>query len=203
MGLVFVCLYVACEIIANVTAGRPVSLFGIVVPSAVFIYTLTFTLVDVIHEIYGREGSRKVVLGAFCANILLAVYAYLVIRLPAPAFFADTKSYETVFGSTPRIVFASLTAYLVSSMVDVEVYHLWKKRIQRAKWSRVLVSNSVSTLVDSAVFITIAFLGVMPLLPLIFGQYIVKMAITVCSLPLIYTTGFRGSIVRYARQNGQ
>lgn len=203
MGLVFVCLYVACEIIANVTAGRPVSLFGIVVPSAVFIYTLTFTLVDVIHEIYGKEGSRKVILGAFFANIILAVYTYLVIRLPAPAFFSEANAYETVFGATPRIVLASLTAYLVSSMVDVEVYHLWKNRIQKAKWSRVLVSNSVSTLVDSCVFITIAFLGIMPILPLILGQYIVKMTITILSLPLIYTTGFRGSIARYARQNGR
>jgi queuosine precursor transporter len=203
MGLVFVGLYVACEIIANVTAGRPVLLFGIVVPSAVFIYTLTFTLVDVIHEIYGKEGSRKVILGALLANILLVIYAYLVIHLPAPAFFADTKSYETVFGATPRIVLASLIAYLISSLVDVEVYHLWKSRIQKAKWSRVLVSNSVSTLVDSCVFITIAFLGVMPVLPLIIGQYIVKMTITVLSLPLIYTTGFRGSVARYARQNGR
>lgn len=199
MGLVFVCLYVACEIIANVTAGRPVSLFGIVVPSAVFIYTLTFTLVDVIHEIYGKAGSRKVILGAFFANILLAIYAYLVIRLPAPAFFVDAKSYETVFGATPRIVFASLAAYLISSMVDVEIYHLWKKRIQKARWSRVLVSNSVSTLIDSCVFIVIAFAGVMPVLPLIIGQYVVKMVITILSLPLIYTTGFRGSIARYAK----
>jgi len=199
LGLVFVCLYVACEIIANVTAGRPVSLFGIVVPSAVFIYTLTFTLVDVIHEIYGKEGSRKVILGAFFANILLAIYTYLVIHLPSPSFFAYAKSYETVFGTTPRIVFASLTAYLISSMVDVEIYHLWKKRIQKAKWSRVLASNSVSTLVDSCIFITIAFAGVMPVLPLIIGQYIIKMAITVLSLPLIYTTGFKGSIARYAK----
>lgn len=203
MGLVFVCLYVACEIIANVTAGRPVSLFGIVVPSAVFIYTLTFTLVDVIHEIYGREGSRKVILGAFLANIILAMYVLLILRLPVPSFFGDSGAYETVFGATPRIVLASLTAYLISSMVDVEVYHLWKKRVKKARWSRVLISNSVSTLVDSCVFIFIAFLGVMPILPLIIGQYIVKMAITVVSLPLIYTTGFRGSIARYARQDGQ
>jgi hypothetical protein len=199
MGLVFVCLYVACEIIANVTAGRPVSLFGIVVPSAVFIYTLTFTLVDVLHEIYGKEGSRKVILGAFFANILLAIYTYLVINLPAPSFFADSQAYQTVFGATPRIVLASLTAYFISSMVDVEIYHLWKKRIKKAKWSRVLVSNGISTLVDSCIFITIAFAGVMPVLPLIIGQYIIKMAITFISLPLIYTTGFRGSIARYAK----
>jgi len=200
VGLVFVCLYVACEIIANITAGRPVSIIGIVVPSAVFIYTLTFTLIDVIHEIYGKEGSRKVVIGAFFANILLAIYTYLVIHLPTPVFFADAKSYETVFGTTPRIVFASLTAYLISSIVDVEIYHLWKKHVRKAKWSRVLASNSISTLVDSCVFITIAFAGVMPILPLIAGQYIVKMVITVLSLPLIYTTGLRGSIARFARQ---
>lgn len=200
MGLMVVGLYVACEIIANVTAGRPVSLFGIVVPSGVFIYTLTFTLVDLIHEIYGKEGTRKVVYGAFIANIILALYVGLIIRLLAPSFFSDTKAYETVFGATPRIVLASLVAYLVSSLVDVEVYHFWKARVEKAKWSRVLVSNGISTFVDSCVFIVIAFYGAMPVVPLIIGQYVVKMGITLCSLPLIYTTGFRGSVARYARQ---
>ncbi|OPX95230.1 MAG: hypothetical protein A4E62_00967 [Syntrophorhabdus sp. PtaU1.Bin002] len=202
MGLIFVGLYVACEVIANVTAGKPVLLFGIVVPSAVFIYTITFTLVDVIHEIYGKKGTRKVVYGAFLANILLAVYTYLVIHLPAPPFFTEGKAYETVFRSTPRIVTASLVAYLVSSLVDVEVYHLWKSHIQQAKWSRVLISNSISTFVDSCIFIAIAFMGVMPVIPLIVGQYTVKMGITILSLPLIYTTGLKGSIAKYAQGNG-
>lgn len=190
MGLVFVGLYVACEIIANVTAGRPVQFFGLIVPSAVFIYTVTFTLIDVIHEIYGKAGARKVVYGAFAANLMLAAYAYLIIHLPAPSFFTEGKAYETVFGSTPRIVFASLAAYLVSSLVDVEVYHLWKSYIQRFKWSRVLISNGISTLVDSALFITLAFYGKMPVLPLIFGQYVVKMSITILSLPIIYTSSY-------------
>ncbi|OPY79316.1 MAG: hypothetical protein A4E65_01911 [Syntrophorhabdus sp. PtaU1.Bin153] len=201
MGLIFVGLYVACEIIANITAGKPVSVFGIVVPSAVFIYTITFTLVDVIHEIYGKEGTRKVVYGAFLANILLAVYTYLIIHLPAPPFFTEAKAYETVFGSTPRIVAASLIAYIVSSLVDVEVYHFWKSRIGKAKWSRVLVSNGVSTLVDSCVFIVIAFMGVMPVIPLIVGQYTVKMGITILSLPLIYSTGLKSSVAKYAQEN--
>lgn len=198
MGLIVVGLYVACEIIANATAGRPVSLFGLVVPSAVFIYTLTFTLIDVIHEIFGKEGTRKVVYGAFIANILLAFYTAVIIRLPTPPFFSDGKAYETVFGATPRIVLASLTAYLVSSLVDVEVYHFWKARVKKAKWSRVLVSNSISTFVDSCVFVVIAFYGLMPVIPLLVGQYLVKMGITFLSLPLIYTSGLRGAVARYA-----
>ncbi len=200
MGLIVVGLYVACEIIANVTAGRPASFFGLVVPSAVFIYTLTFTLLDIIHEIYGREGTRKVVYGAFIANIILALYTALIIRLPSPPFFSDAKAYETVFGATPRIVAASLTAYLVSSLVDVEIYHFWKVRVKKAKWSRVLVSNTISTFVDSCVFVVIAFYGSMPVIPLLIGQYLVKMGITVLSLPLIYTSGLRGSVARYARE---
>ena len=90
MGIILVSLYVSCEIIANVTAGRPVQVGDVVVPSAVFIYALTFTLVDLVHEVYGRNGSRMVIYGAFAANILLAAYAYLVIHLPAPGFFTET-----------------------------------------------------------------------------------------------------------------
>ncbi len=196
MGLILVSLYVACEIIANVTAGRPVRLGDMVVPSAVFIYTLTFTLVDLIHEVYGKNGTRMVVYGAFLANILLALYSYLVVHLPAPGFFAETKAYATVFGSTPRIVFASLAAYLVSSLVDVEVYHLWRKRVERWKWSRVFVSNMVSTMVDSVVFIFLAFYGTFPIGPLIEGQYLIKMAITIVSLPLIYIPSVRSRVVK-------
>ena len=196
MGLILVCLYVACEIIANVTAGKPVLLWGIVVPSAVFIYTLTFTLVDLIHEVYGRKGSRLVVCGAFLANIVLAGYAYLVVNLPTPGFFADARAYDTVFGSTPRIVFASLVAYLVSSLADVEMYHLWRSRVKRWKWTRVLVSNGISTFVDSCLFIFLAFYGTHPVIPLIEGQYLVKMIITVFSIPLIYIPWIRGPMVK-------
>jgi uncharacterized integral membrane protein (TIGR00697 family) len=139
-----------------------------------------------------------VVYGAFLANILLAAYSYLVVHLPAPDFFSGTHAYAIVFGSTPRIVFASLTAYLVSSLVDVEVYHLWRTRVEQWKWSRVLVSNVVSTFVDSVVFISLAFYGTLPVIPLIKGQYLIKMAITVISLPLIYIPSLRSSVVKAA-----
>jgi len=73
----------------------------------------------------------------------------------------------------------------------VQVFAWWRERIGRHRWARVLVSNTVSTLIDSAVFITIAFLGVMPVLPLIVGQYVVKMAVTLISIPLIYAVKVR------------
>ncbi len=192
-------LYVACELIANVTAGKPVRLAGgIVVPAAVFIYALTFTLVDLINERFGKEGARKVVYTAFAANVLLALYSQLTIRMPAPPFFQQQEAFRAVLGATPRIVFASLTAYLVSALSDVQFFAWWRSRFGPAHpWVRVLTSNAVSTLVDSVVFITLAFAGTgLPVLALIRGQYIVKMAVTVVSLPLIYTV--RGRLPREA-----
>ncbi len=81
---------------------------------------------------------------------------------------------------------ASLTAYLISAFIDAEIFAFWRIHVRGPKWTRVLVSNALSTWVDSVVFIALAFYGIMPIWILIKGQYIVKMAITIGSLPLIY-----------------
>jgi uncharacterized integral membrane protein (TIGR00697 family) len=186
MGTVLIGLYVACELIANVTASKPIQMGGIVVPAAIFIYTITFTLIDLINESFGKQGARRVILAAFLANLLLAAYAQLAVTLPAASFYTGQAAFAEVLGNTPRIVFASLTAYLISSFIDAEIFAFWKARVHGPKWLRVLVSNAISTGIDSMVFITLAFYGVMPIGGLIQGQYIVKMAITLVSLPLIY-----------------
>lgn len=186
-----VVLYVACELTANVTASRPVTVFGLAAPGGVFIYALTFTLIDLINHRLGRSGARRVVAAAFLANVVLALYAALVIRLPAPSWFAGHDAFVAVLGSTPRIVAASLAAYLASSLVDIEIFAFWKERVGGPPWARVIASNSVSTLLDSALFVVLAFGGQLPVLPLIAGQYALKMAVTVLSVPLMYAA--RGS----------
>ena len=181
-------LYIAAELIANVTAVKPIVLgrLGIIVPAGVFVYALTFTLLDLINERLGKRGARQVIGTAFCANLLLAAYAQLTVWWPAPAFFDGQAAVVRVLGATPRIVAASLIAYLVASLVDAEVFAWWRARVGGYRWVRVLVSNALSTGLDSAVFVTLAFAGVLPVLPLVVGQYLVKMGVTVVSLPLIY-----------------
>ena len=193
-SILIVALYIACEMIANTTAGKPVVLpGGIVVPAAVFIYALTFTLIDLVNEHLGKQGARYVVYSAFLANILLAAYTQFAVWLPPAAFYGEEgqAAFQAVLGSTWRIVVASLTAYIVSSLIDVQIFAWWRERVGRYRWARVLTSNAVSTLIDSVLFITIAFAGVMPIWPLIVGQYIVKMVVTVVSIPLIYTVRAR------------
>jgi len=186
MGTLLIGLYIACELIANVTASKPVRLAGVVVPAAIFIYALTFTVIDLINESFGKEGARKVILTAFLANLLLVLYTQLAVILPSASFYRGQEAFAYVLGSTPRIVFASLLAYLVSALIDAEIFAFWRAHVRGPKWTRVLASNMVSTWIDSVVFICLAFYGVMPVWVLIKGQYLIKMAITLVSLPLIY-----------------
>jgi hypothetical protein len=81
--ILIISLYIACELIANTTAGKPVALAGnIVVPAAVFIYAITFTLIDLVNDRLGKQGARRVVYAAFLANLLLAAYFQFAIWLP-------------------------------------------------------------------------------------------------------------------------
>lgn len=179
-------LYVACELVANVTAVKPIVVGPLVVPAAVFVYALTFTLLDLINERLGKLAARRVIATGFCANILLAAYAQFTVWAPAPAFFDGGPAVARVLGATPRVVGASLAAYLVSSLVDAEIFAWWRTYVGGFRWLRVLLSNAVSTALDSILFVTLAFAGVLPVGPLVVGQYVVKMGVTVASLPLIY-----------------
>jgi uncharacterized integral membrane protein (TIGR00697 family) len=187
-----IALYVACELIANISAGRPLEIWGIQAPGGVFIYALTFTLIDLINERLGKTRARHVVIGAFAANLLLALYSTLVLSLPAPPYFTRQDAFAAVLGATPRIITASLLAYLVSTWIDVEIFAAWKAHIGGSAWVRVLTSNTLSTGIDSVLFVTIAFGGTLPLLPLITGQYLIKMVVTLVSLPLISAVRFLG-----------
>jgi uncharacterized integral membrane protein (TIGR00697 family) len=190
-------LYVACELIANVTASTPIILSeGFAVPGGVFIYALTFTLLDLANERLGKQGAKRMVYAAFAANVLLAGYVHLVSVLARNPNLS-WNGVPPALVAAPRIVAASLAAYLVASLVDVQIFAWWRERVRGP-------SNSVSTLIDSVVFIGIAFglvvsraeVSIIP--ALIVGQYAVKMGITAISLPLIYTIrgGTSGQIGR-------
>lgn len=181
-------IYITCELIANVTAVKIVDIGGVTVPAAVFIYALTFTLIDLINETLGKAKARTVIWTAFSANLLLAFYVQLTIRMPAAVFWTNQEAYANILGSTWRIVAASLFAYLAASYLDTEIFAAWRQKFgAKNKWARVLVSNTFGLGVDTFVFITLAFAGTgLPLLALMKGQYLVKMAVTLVSIPLIY-----------------
>ncbi len=94
-----------------------------------------------------------------------------------------------VLEQAPRIAIASLIAYLVSQHHDVWAFHFWKKKTGgKFLWLRNNVSTISSQLLDSALFITIAFYGIMPIWPLILGQRAVKIIIAAIDTPFLYAS---------------
>ncbi len=205
-------LYIACQLIADVAATRFVELGGVVMPAGTFIFAITFTLRDVIHKRLGKEWARQVIIVAAFLNILLSGYLWAVSKLPAPVWFELSDSWTAVFAIVPAITIGSIVAELVSELVDTEVYHYYKTRFPNApQWSRVLTSNVVALPIDTIVFSLLAFTLLPPLfggVPIGFlaavtqvasGQIIYKAAVTVLSLPLIYTVSERPLMENHER----
>jgi uncharacterized integral membrane protein (TIGR00697 family) len=177
-------------VVANIVSAKVIDLWGMILPAAVIGYPLTYLLTDAISELYGEKRAKQVVYAGFFANVLMLVFVQATIALPAASFWPHQESYASIMSSSLRIVIASLLSYFVAQMADVKLFH-WIRRKTDGKhfWLRKNGSTAVSQLLDTVIFITIAFYGTMPtaaLLQMIVFQYLVKTAIAVIDTPLSY-----------------
>ncbi len=181
------CIFTGSLVIAAVISSKIISFGPIVVPAGILAYCLTFVASDVISEIWGKDTARRVVMGGFAALLVCLGLIYLALAWPAAPFWDNQESFEQVLGATPRIILASLVAYLISQNHDVWAFHFWKKVFRgRHLWLRNNLSTGASQILDSTIFICIAFWGVMPVLPLIMGQILVKLLIAFLDTPVVY-----------------
>lgn len=182
-------VFIMSLLVANIVAGKVVDLFGFIVPSAVVAYGITFLCTDVINEIWGKEQAQKTVMLGLKVQLASTALILLAILLPPAVFATDFNiAFKTVLGQNVRVVFASLTAYLVSQYHDVIAFNFWRKKTNgKHKWLRNNASTLVSQIIDTAIFITIAFWGMVPnLLWMIISQYVVKAIIALLDTPFFY-----------------
>ena len=177
-------------VVANIIAGKLISVGMWVVPVAVIAYPLTFLVTDTIAELYGRRVATRIVWVGFAVNVLMVILIYLGKIIPPASFWEGQDAYNAILGSVPRIVLASMVAYLASQHHDVFAFHFWKNVTKgRFLWLRNNASTMVSQGIDTLLFISIAFVGTVPLqvlLNMIVGQYIIKLVIAVIDTPLCY-----------------
>lgn len=188
----FIGLYAGLTIVANIIAVKLITIGNFIVPAAVLVYSSTYLLTDIIDEVYGRRLGHKTVLIGFVANVLGVLAIWLSIKwAPAPFIPAGfQEAYAKVLGQAPRIVFASTISYLISQNHDVWAFHFWKKKTGgKYLWLRNNLSTMVSQLLDTVIFITLAFYGTVPLTVLfamIKGQYLAKVIIAILDTPFCY-----------------
>lgn len=184
-------LFVTTLVVSNVIAGKLVAFTPVVVlPAAVILFPLTYILGDVLTEVYGYQRCRRVIWIGFGCNAVAVAAIAIGGALPPAGFWDGQDAYVRTLGAVPRIVAASFLAYLMGEFVNSFVLAKLKVATSgRLLWLRTVGSTVVGQLVDSGVFITVAFLGVLPadqVLWLVMAQWLFKVAYEAIATPLTY-----------------
>lgn len=182
--------YIAAQMLADIASLRIISVAGFAVDAGTFVYPFTFTLRDLVHKIAGKSAARTLIGAAAVINLAMAGLFWLVSVLPADLATGPQATFGEVLAPVWRIVLASIVAEVLSELIDTEVYQRWVDRFQHLhQWGRVLASNSVAVPLDSALFVSVAFLGVLPS-PVVWEVFwvnvVIKGLVTLISIPWIY-----------------
>nr|HET6902532.1 queuosine precursor transporter [Ktedonobacteraceae bacterium] len=188
--VVIASLFVTCLITANIIAVKLIGVFGFLVPAGIIIFPLSYLFGDVLTEVYGYAAAREVIWLGFLCNLLAVVAIALGGLAPAAPFWQNQGAYETILGFTPRLLLASFMAYLAGEFTNSFI--LAKVKIAtkgRWLWMRTISSTLVGEGLDTTIFISIAFWGIIPpamVLTTIGTQWTLKVLYEVIATPFTY-----------------
>ena len=183
-------IFVTCLLTANIIAVKLITVAGLILPAAVIIFPISYIVGDVLTEVYGYRQARQVIWLGFLCNLIAVAAIWLGGLLPPAPFWPGQEAYDTILGFTPRLLAASFIAYLIGEFSNAFVLAKMKIATRgRWLWSRTISSTLVGQGLDSLVFITLAFVGTIPLEALfltVVTQWLVKSIYEVAATPLTY-----------------
>ncbi|MBS7649681.1 queuosine precursor transporter [Candidatus Bathyarchaeota archaeon] len=177
----------ASQVLATRVIEFDLGLYIFYAPAAVFIYPFIAQVIDMINEVYGQKSAHVAILIAFLTQVLLIVFIAMVNSLSPAPFFAFEEAWKSLFSLSVRITAASWIAFLICSNLDAFVFAKLKEKFLKREnnfkydtsvnpyvWLRSSISDVLDLTLDSVIFVTLSFYGVMPVLPLIVGQIVSK-----------------------------
>jgi len=181
-------------IIANIQVIQTIELFGFTATLGNIVYASSFLVTDILSENYGKKEATKAIWIGFFSLITMTLLMNLALLFDPTADEFSLNTYEsikTIFSFMPRIVLASLLAYIISQKHDIWAFHFWKKRFSStgSLWIRNNLSTMISQLLDSLIFTVIAFYGVFEaniLLEIFITTYLLKWIVAAADTPFIY-----------------
>src|SRR5512133_2590920 len=180
-------LFAICLLISNILATKIILIGSWAAPAGVLIFPIAYIINDVIVEVWVYRKARLIIWSGFAVNIMAVLFFSLAIVVPAAPFWHNQEAFNTILGNTPRIVVASLTAYLIVSFLNAIVMSRVKVLMKGKNFSvRAILSTLVGETADSMIFITIAFAGNLPfnvLISMIFTQACIKTIYEIVILP--------------------
>lgn len=202
LQLILTLLFVVALVVSNIITSKQVLLpFNITMTGAVFVFPITYILSDLVSEVYGYRWSRVTCYLGFAANLFAALVFSAVIQSPAPSYWQNQAAFQTVLGSTPRVLIASLLAFVLGDLVNDKIFAKMKRKYPdsiKGFGARAIFSSIMGELVDSLVFLPLAFWGLMPLQTLVImtiTQVVIKTGYELIILP--FTTVTVKLVTRY------
>jgi len=182
--------FVSTLIVSNIVSVKLVQLGPWLVPAGVIVFPISYIFGDVLTEVYGYRRARQVIWLGFACNLAAVAFIAGAIALPPAPFWPHQEAYATILGFAPRLLLASFVAYLIGEFANAYVLARLKLITGgRWLWLRTIGSTLVGQGLDSAVFMTVAFIGIMDgsaLLTAAVTQWAVKSLYEILATPLTY-----------------
>jgi len=174
-------LFAACLLISNILAVKIIMIGPWAAPAGVLIFPISYIIGDVVAEVWGYRKARMIIWAGFAVNLIAIFFYSLSIVIPAAPFWTNQDAYATVLQYSPRIALASIVAYLFGSFINAYVMSRVKVMTAGKNFSlRAIVSTIAGEGIDSVIFMSIAFIGIIP------GDNLLIMIGTQASLKIIY-----------------
>ena len=162
LGALFIAALITCNLIANKFISLDLGFKTFVISAGVLPYPITFLITDILSELYGQKRTTHVVLAGLVASLFVLLILWLGAQFPAiDGSPVDDAMFDTVFRNAWRVIAASMFAYLFAQLIDVRLFHFWKKVTGGKKlWVRNNFSTMLSQGVDTTLVVVVLFVGV-------------------------------------------
>jgi queuosine precursor transporter len=181
-------VFTATLLISNTLDTKIFTIAGLALPAGIVLFPLAYVFGDVLTEVYGYAASRSVIWTGFISLLLMVGSYELAGALPAAAFWPHQEAFESILGHVPRIVAASVVAYFAGEFCNSYVVAKMKVKTKGAAMPvRFVLSTIVGQLVDTSLFVLIAFTGTMDtgaLISITLSAWAVKVGWEIIALPL-------------------
>ena len=185
----FAIFYGGMVCIAGVLGNKQVALGPLAVEAGIFAFLMLVITSSAVAELHGRSIANRLVVIGFVPLVASLVLTLLVLAMPAAGDMDPQRlaAFETVMGGTPRIWLGGILAYGTSQILNVTIFSRLKREGGRLLWLRSAVASVLSQIVDTLIFITVAFYGVFPIAELLMGQMLAKVVLSLIFVPpLVY-----------------
>ena len=177
-------------IIANIQVIKTVDIFGISATLGNVMFASIYLATDILNDIYGRKVAKRAVWLGFSSTLVMIIVMQMSLHfIPAPEDISQ-KALSTIFDLVPRIALGSIIAYIIGQHVDVFIFSMIKKVFQSDKTFIIAYGSTVlSSIIDTALFVTIAFIGTLPasvVFEIFITTYVLKLVSTIFNVPFGY-----------------